>query len=35
MVGGALLVGGVIICMLAAWLATRRYITRHYDDLFK
>ena len=34
LVCGSLAVAGVIICMLAALLATQRYLTRSYDDLF-
>jgi cell division protein FtsX len=30
----ALLVIGILICLLAAWSATQRYLTRSYDELF-
>lgn len=30
-----LVVGGALICALASWLATRRYLHREYTDLFK
>lgn len=35
MVGAALVVTGVVICLLTAWFATRRYLVRSYDDLFR
>lgn len=30
-----LVAGGALICALAAWLATRRYLRKDYSDLFK
>lgn len=34
-ISGGLIVGGAIICGLAAWLATRRYLGKDYTELFK
>jgi cell division transport system permease protein len=30
----ALLIAGILICLMAAWFATQRYLTRSYDELF-
>lgn len=29
-----LIAAGVVICLLAAWSATQRYLSRSYDELF-
>ena len=31
---GGMLVVGILLCLLAAWFATQRYLTRSYDELF-
>lgn len=31
----ALIVAGMLLCSIASWLATTRYLRRDYDDLFK
>ncbi len=34
-VGASLIVAGVLLCGLAAWVATTRYLRQDYDELFK
>ena len=34
-VGGGLVCGGVLLCGIAAWFATSRYLHQDYDELFK
>lgn len=34
-VAGGLILAGMLLCALAAWLATSRYLKRDYDELFK
>ena len=34
-VGGGLIVVGVLLCGIAAWVATSRYLRQDYDELFK
>lgn len=34
-IAGSLIAGGALICALASWLATRRYLNREYTELFK
>ncbi len=35
MVGGALLIAGALLCLLAAYIATTRYLRKDYEELFK
>lgn len=34
-VAGGMLLGGTLICAMAAWLATGRYLRKDYDELFR
>lgn len=33
-IGGGMIVAGLIICVVASWTATNRYLSKTYDDLF-
>lgn len=34
-IAGGLIAGGALICAIAAWIATRRYLSKDYSELFK
>jgi len=34
-IAGGMLAAGLIICVVASWIATNRYLRKNYDDLFK
>lgn len=34
-IAGSLTIGGALICAIAAWFATRRYLNKDYSELFK
>lgn len=34
-VGGGLIVGGIVLCVLATWAATHKYLSQKYDQLFR
>ncbi|MCH5214894.1 MAG: hypothetical protein J1E97_06835 [Muribaculaceae bacterium] len=34
-IAGGLVAGGALICGIAAWIATRRYLSKDYSELFK